>query len=252
MTTYVVLPAYNEAQSLPNLLDRFGALDAQAKADLRLVVVDDGSTDGTSSLAREHDRGLALRVVEHEVNRGLGQAVQTGIRFVIDEAQPDDALVIMDADDTHDPALAIVLAQRLGQGADIVIASRFVDGGDDATAPLFRRILSRGAALCFRFALPIDRRVKDFTSGFRAYRVSMLERASTHWGERLIEERGFACMVELLLKLRYCNPVIAEVPLLLEYDRKQSPSKIKILRTIVQYLNLAARDRLSPAPYRQL
>jgi dolichol-phosphate mannosyltransferase len=80
----------------------------------------------------------------------------------------------------------------------------------------------------------------------------MLKRASAHWGERLIEERGFACMVELLLKLRYCNPVIAEVPLMLEYDRKQSPSKIRILRTIMQYLKLAIRDRVSPAPHRTL
>ena len=252
MTSHVVLPAYNEAESLPNLLDRFSALDADTRSDLRVVVVDDGSTDDTAALAREHDRGLAITVVSHEINRGLGQAVQTGIRTVIDTAAPDDALIIMDADDTHDPALAIVLAQRIAQGADIVIASRFINGGDDTTAPLFRRILSRGAALCFRFALPIDKRVKDFTSGFRAYRVSILERASEHWGERLIEERGFACMVELLLKLRYCNPVIVEVPLLLEYDRKQSPSKIRILRTIAQYLNLAVRDRLSPAPYRQL
>ena len=76
--------------------------------------------------------------------------------------------------------------------------------------------------------------------------------AGAHWGERLIVERGFACMVELLLKLRYCNPVIVEVPLVLEYDRKQSPSKIRILRTIMQYLNLAIRDRVSPAPHRKL
>lgn len=252
MNIHVVLPAFNEAESLPNLLDRFSALPAETRSSLSVVVVDDGSTDNTATLARDHDKGLAVTVVSHKINRGLGPAVHTGIRFVIESAAPDDALVIMDADDTHDPALAIVLAQKLDQGADIVIASRFIEGGDDNTAPFFRRVLSRGAALCFRFALPIDKRVKDFTSGFRAYRVSMLQRASAHWGERLIEERGFACMVELLLKLRYCNPVIAEVPLVLEYDRKQSPSKIRILRTIMQYLKLAIRDRVSPAPHRQL
>ena len=59
-------------------------------------------------------------------------------------------------------------------------------------------------------------------------------------------------MVELLLKLRYCNLVISEVPMHLEYDRKRGPSKIKIMRTILQYLNLAIRDRLSPAPFREI
>ena len=63
-------------------------------------------------------------------------------------------------------------------------------------------------------------------------------------------ERGFACMVELLLKLRYCRPVIAEVPMVLRYDRKQTPSKLKLARTIAQYLKLALRDRLSPPPVR--
>ena len=252
MAIHVVLPAFNEAESLPNLLDRFSALPPEDRSELRIVVVDDGSADNTANLAREHDKGACVTVVSHEVNRGLGQAVQTGIRHVIASAAPDDALIIMDADDTHDPALAIRLAEKLRDGVDIVIASRFVDGGDDTTAPAFRRFLSRGAAYCFRFALPIDKRVNDFTSGFRAYRVSMLKRASEHWGERLIEERGFACMVELLLKLRYTNPVVAELPLVLEYDRKQSPSKIRIVRTIFQYLNLAIRDRVSPAPYRPL
>jgi dolichol-phosphate mannosyltransferase len=94
--------------------------------------------------------------------------------------------------------------------------------------------------------------VHDFTSGFRAYRVSLLTRASTHWGERLVEERGFACMVELLLKLRHCHPVITEVPLELRYDRKQGPSKLKLRRTVVQYVRLLMRDRLTPAPYREL
>ncbi|MDQ3404676.1 MAG: dolichol-phosphate mannosyltransferase, partial [Actinomycetota bacterium] len=73
-----------------------------------------------------------------------------------------------------------------------------------------------------------------------------------HWGERLIEEQGFACMVELLLKLRHCEPVITEIPLHLRYDRKQGASKLRLRRTIAQYLKLLVRDRLAPAPYRTL
>jgi dolichol-phosphate mannosyltransferase len=135
----------------------------------------------------------------------------------------------------------------MSAGADLVIASRYVSGGDDSTAPALRRLLSRGAATVFRTMFPLDG-FNDFTSGFRAYRVSLLRRANDHWGERLVEERGFACMVELLLKLRHWSPQIAEVPLVLRYDRKASASKLRIARTIAQYLKLAARDRLVPEP----
>lgn len=246
---HVVLPAFNEERSLPSLLARL----ANAAQDEQLVVwvVDDGSSDGTADLVAAGVPGLDLRLVRHPKNLGLGQAVQTGLRAVLDVADPNDFVVVMDADDTHDPALLTRLRAALDAGADLAICSRFVAGGDDSTAPQYRRLLSRGAATVFRRVLRLDG-VHDFTSGYRAYRVGLLVRAAKHWGERLVEEQGFACMVELLLKLRHCQPVIAEVPLVLQYDRKQGASKLRLARTMRQYLKLLARDRLAPAPYRPL
>lgn len=247
--THVVLPAYNEAASLPPLLRRLAVLAGDE--DLTVWVVDDGSSDATADTARAGVPGLDVRLVRHRVNLGLGQAVHTGLRAVLAAASAEDVVVVMDADDTHDPALIPALRAAVGAGADVAICSRFVGGGDDATAPPLRRLLSRGAAFVFHTALGVEG-VQDFTSGFRAYRVSLLDRAASHWGERLIEEQGFACMVELLLKLRHCRPVITEVPLTLRYDRKQGASKLRLGRTLVQYLKLLVRDRLAPAPYRAL
>ena len=245
---HVVLPAYNEAAGLPSLLRRIA--EVAHTEQVTAWVVDDGSSDGTADVATGV-AGLDVRLVRHPVNLGLGQAVQTGLKAALSDAAEDDFVVVMDADDTHDPALITKLGNEIVAGSDVVICSRFVAGGDDKTAPLFRRMLSRGAAVLFRRVLGLVD-VHDFTSGFRAYRVSLLTRASTHWGERLVEERGFACMVELLLKLRHCHPVITEVPLELRYDRKQGPSKLKLRRTVVQYVRLLMRDRLTPAPYREL
>ena len=250
-TTHVVLPAYNEAGSLPPLLERLGEL-AEAWGDAMTVwVVDDGSDDDTAQIARRGDERVDVTVVSHPVNLGLGQAVHSGLRAVCAVAEDDDVVVVMDADDTHDVGLVPVMQRALGDGADLAIASRFVEGGDDSTAPRYRRLLSRGAAVLFRLALPLDG-VQDFTSGYRAYRVSLLRRASGHYGERLIEERGFACMVELLLKLRHCRPRIVEVPLVLRYDRKQGTSKLRLGRTMLQYVKLLLRDRLAPPPFRGL
>jgi dolichol-phosphate mannosyltransferase len=255
----VVLPAFNEERSLPALFERLARFRASPAAnftvapdhDVVVWVVDDGSSDGTSALAKKGAAGLDVRLVLHPRNLGLGQAVHSGLRAVLEVAHDDDVIVVMDADDTHDVSLIHSLRQGIAAGADVAIASRFVSGGSDLTAPPFRRLLSRGASTIFRVALPLDG-IRDFTSGYRAYRVSLLRRALGHYGERLIEESGFACMVELLLKLRYCNPEIVETPLVLRYDRKVTPSKLRLRRTLVQYLVLLLRDRLTPPPFRGL
>ncbi len=244
---FFVLPAYNEEQSLPILLDRIAALTYKPPKGLHVYVVDDGSTDDTAKIVLNKTSDLDIKLISHKNNLGLGPAVQTGIKATLDVATDEDIIIIMDADDTHDVNLLGPMVKKIEDGAEIVIASRFVEGGDDSSAPAFRRLLSRGASLVFKTVLPLEN-IHDFTSGYRAYDAGLLKKVSAHWGERLIVEQGFACMVELLLKLRHWSPVIAEVPLFLRYERKLSASKLKICKTLLQYLKLAIRDKLSPPP----
>lgn len=245
----VVLPAYNEEDSLPNLLRRLDALEMPENVRLDLIVVNDGSSDKTEELVRDFEGHLQITLLNHEQNMGLGQAVQTGIKEALALAEDNNAVVIMDADDTHDVQLILHMIKKIDAGAEIVIASRFVDGGDDSTAPPFRRLLSRGASFIFKVVFPLNE-INDFTSGYRAYDTKLLKRADEHWGNALVMEQGFACMVELLLKLRHWQPKIVEIPFELRYDRKLSASKLKLFRTLGQYLKLAIRDRVSPAPTR--
>ncbi|MCW2277429.1 glycosyltransferase [Heliophilum fasciatum] len=236
---YFLLPAYNEAGSLPSLLRKLVRLTECVPA-MQVVVVDDGSQDATLAVAEGFRGRLPLEVLHHPVNRGLGRAMMTGLRWIAERSAADDVIVTMDADDTHDPALARVMVHKLGQGYDVVIASRYQRGGEQVGLSLLRRVLSWGASWLLGRVFGIDG-VRDYSSGFRAYRASVIQGAFAHFGDRLIETRGFDCMAELLLKLRSMNLRFGEVPMVLRYDRKAGRSKMPLVETVLQYFVMARR-----------
>ncbi|MDQ7828335.1 MAG: glycosyltransferase [Armatimonadota bacterium] len=234
---WVLLPAYNEARNLPAL---FGEIDRALRGSgipYRIVVVDDGSTDETRRVALAAAARLPVRVLGHEQNRGLPAALLTGLRDILAQADRQDVIATMDADNTHPPGLLPAMARALEDGADVVIASRYAPGGRQRGVPLLRRFLSWQArvVLTLRFRLP---GVRDYSSGYRACRAGLLRQALAHYGNRLVETRGFAVMPELLVKLRPFRPRVREVPLDLRYDRKQGRSKIRLGQTLGAYLRL--------------
>ena len=236
---WVVLPAFNEAENLPPLLDGIASILATGERAYTVVVVDDGSSDATSSVVKDHAGRLPLQLIVHERNRGLARAIETGLRVVLQEAGAEDVVVTMDADNTHSPRLLPRMVAALQGGADVVIASRYAPGGAEEGVPPLRRILSRGIGLLMhlRFGL---RGVRDYSSGYRAYRARLLQAAAGRYGARLIEAHGFAVMAELLVKLRAFHPRIVEVPLSLRYDLKQGGSKMRVWQTVREYLGLLA------------
>ncbi len=250
-TLWVALPAYNEERSLPALLERYAALApvlGQQGATLRVLVVDDGSRDGTIAAADRFKGRLALEVLPHGVNRGLGAALRTGLAGALERAAEGDLIATMDADNTHDPALLPEMWARMeGERADVVIASRYAPGGDEVGLTALRKLLSRGASLLLSLTVPV-KGARDYTCGFRLYRASILRRAANAWGEKLVEETGFTCMAEVLLKLGRGGARVAEAPLVLRYDLKQGASKMKMMRTISRYFELIRRIRANPVP----
>lgn len=233
----VVLPAYNEAESLPSLFARFRD-NAPLVGSHEILVVDDGSADGTESVARQASEDLAVRVVRHSCNKGLGAALLTGLRAAMYDA---DIVVTMDADDSHNPATIPLMINRLNEGFDIVIASRFQEGGQEVGVAPYRKLLSHSASTILSLAVGVEG-ARDYSCGFRAYRSIFLRRLIREVGEEnLVLETGFACMVELLLKASAHGARITEVPLVLRYDRKQSSSKIRIVRTILRYAVVLTR-----------
>ena len=237
-----VLPAYNEAEALPPLLGRFqeiaGALDH------RIIVVDDGSTDGTAQAVEAfRDAAVPVEIVRHPKNRGLGAAVDTGLRAALARTTDGDFIVTMDADDTHPPSHIPAMLERARAGHDLVIASRFEPGAEWHGKTWDRVLFSYGVSWLFRILFPI-RGVRDYTCGYRLYRRELVHAAYDRWGDRFLAERSFACMLDILLKMSRLRPRVVEVPLVFHYDRKPGPSKMQVARMVRRTLVLLVRRRL--------
>jgi dolichol-phosphate mannosyltransferase len=238
-TLWMMLPAYNEAENLGALLEDFETtLDAWKDAPpFRVVVVDDGSQDDTAAVAARPSR-LAVTVIPHGVNKGLGAAMKTGIEHVLAHAGQEDVMGSMDADHTHPPELLPRMWALSMAGSDLVIASRYQPGAEIHGLAWYRRWISNAASWILRIVFP---GAKDYTCGYRLYRVALLDWGQRRYGPHFLNQRGFSVMVDLLLKLRRRARKIVEVPLVLRYDRKRGASKMKLVKTIVTTLRLLGR-----------
>jgi len=237
----ILLPAYNEERDICALLYRIQQAMQESQLDYKVLVVNDGSTDGTAGIVLDCQRDIPLELINHEVNQNLGRAMMTGLKAVVKQMRDEDVLVTMDADNTHDPALIPAMLQKMSQGSGLVIASRYEAGGREVGLSRLRSFLSRGASALLSLFFPIAG-AKDYTCGYRAYRGAVLKDAFRAYSGRLVEERGFTCMAEILIKMRRLQVQVAEVPLVLRYDLKSGRSKMKVWRTILRYLVLVARN----------
>lgn len=237
---FVVLPAYNEGPALMQLLPKI--LESLSGQPYNILVVDDGSVDNTAKVVSQF-AGSEVYLLQHACNRGLGEALRTGLLAALERSTNfDDVVVTLDADDTHPPEIIPSMVSAIQAGLDMVVASRFAPGGQEIGLAWYRRLLSHGAGWLMGLFFPLTG-IRDYSSGFRAYRAGFLDKAFKYYGTQLLESSGFAVMVELLLKLSLFNPRCGEVALVLRYDRKQGKSKMPIVRTIFGYLGLIFRLR---------
>jgi dolichol-phosphate mannosyltransferase len=146
----------------------------------------------------------------------------------------------MDADNTQPASLIPHLLDAINAGSDLVIASRFRPGAKVVGLSLLRRGLTVLSSYLYRLLRPIHG-VRDYSSGFRAYRGRLIQQAFAAYRGRFITEAGFTCMTEILVKLGALSPVVREVPMILRYDRKKGASKMPVARTVRSSLHLLLR-----------
>lgn len=239
---WIVLPAYNEEEALPPLIQSLNEVLTEEKRDFSIVVVNDGSRDKTGDLIESYAREHHVIPIHNDGNKGLAETIRRGLVEATHRANPKDILITMDADNTHPTGLILRMVRLIREGNDVVIASRYREGSHIKGLTFFRRCLSFCASILFQAMFPIHG-VRDYTSGYRAYRASVLKSVLQKYGESFITERGFSCMVDILLRLREMNLVFTEVPMVLRYDLKPGASKMNVAQTIFDTLKLLFRRR---------
>jgi len=243
-----VIPAYNERENIPRLMADLAPVARELGA--RVIFVDDGSTDGTAEAIAEHSDSLHLAVVRHQVNRGLGTAINSGLRAALGESQDDDAIVMLEADNTSDLSDLPRMLEQFEAGNDVVLASVYAPGGRILGVAPWRLAASKAVSNVFRYTGGL-REIHTLSSLYRVYRAGTLRRASETYGYLLVREPGFAANVELLLKLYNAGARVAEVPTVNDWSRRLGTSKMSLRPTILAYGRLMAAHlvgRIQPPP----
>jgi dolichol-phosphate mannosyltransferase len=238
----VFLPAYNEEDALGRLVGKFDAEIRKTSTPYRIVVLDDGSSDKTAAVAQELSKKYPLELLRHVTNQGLGRTIIDGFGHVSKTTAPEDCVITMDCDDTHDPKYIHAALAKIAEGFDVVILSRYKAGGGERGLSVIKSFLSFGAGLFLKFFFPI-RGVREYSCGYRVLKASVLHKAHEVFGDRFVEfpHLGFVVTPEILIKFRMLGCRITEVPFVLQYDQKVGKSKNKPWRTIPGYFALVLR-----------
>ena len=201
--TLVIIPTFNERENLPLIVSRVHA----ARQDVHILIVDDGSPDGTGELADELALADTDRVhVMHRTSKaGLGAAYLAGFAWGLNREY--SVLVEMDADGSHAPEQLHRLLDAIDAGADLVIGSRYVDGGTVRNWPWRRWALSWTANTYARVALAIG--IHDITAGYRAYRREVLEAIDLDG----VDSKGYCFQIDLTRRTLNNGFVVGEVPI---------------------------------------
>lgn len=232
MTKYLLIPVYNEANNIVKLSE---SLRHYKSEDLFLVFSDDYSTDQSVALLREHFLDFQFHVIENKINQGPGGAFNSGFEWVLNHSTGDDDLLItMEADGTSDLKILPIMLNLAKAQFDLVLASVYAQGGGFSSTSLIRKLLSFAANMLFRVLFNV--KVLTMSSFYRVYRLDFLRKMKKE-ESTLIEEKGFICMLEVLLKAIRHNAKIIEVPMILQSDLRVGKSKMKVMRTTFEYLN---------------
>jgi len=236
MSVAIMLPTYNEAENIETLVREIEGL----KLDLTLLVIDDSSNDGTANIARKLQEEFGnISLISRPEKLGLGTAITAGFHHILSQNEPPSHIIAMDADYSHNPRDIPRLVAAAKRGYDLVIGSRYVDGGKVVGSRSTRRIISRLANLIA--TVTIGARMYDCTSGFRCYSLNYVKDVMHN-----LHSQTYEIQIETLRQAKMNRFMVKEIPITF-VDRKKGKSKLTTneIQGFLTYITKSVLGRLA-------
>lgn len=244
---FAILPCYNEELNIGDLIDEWNCQKDRLYKEgysLNVVGIDDCSRDHTKEIISEKSRQYEnVTLLTHKTNKGLCGGLNSAISYFLKNGDEGDLMVLMDGDNTHNPAYVHNMLSKLNDDSkDCIIASRYCSGSHVVGVAAHREFMSDMAKYYYSIVLKVPN-VKDYTCGYRMYTYDIIKKLVSEFGNDPIVEKSFACMMELLYKLYLVGAQFGETGFELRYDNKKGESKMRVFTTMRNSLITALKLR---------
>ena len=233
----IVIPTYNEKENLPHLIEKIFNVFEKEQINGSIIVVDDNSPDNTGKIADKlAEKDNRVQVIHREGKMGIGTAHIEGFKHAL-KHNNSNLIFSMDSDLSHDPKYLPNFIERYEKGCDVVVGSRYVEGGGVVNWGLYRKAVSKGANLLASTLLRV--KVHDMTTGYRCYARNVLEKLNLD----SIKSDGYSFLEEILFYCKMENFGISETPIIF-VDRTHGKSKLS-KKEIIKFFTTLLRLRFA-------
>ena len=229
---YFLIPVFNEALNIEELT--FSLKSSLPECEKFFLFVDDSSTDGTIEKINLNLVNEKFFIITKGKNYGPGDSFNRGFDWILNNSESDkDLIVTMEADNTSDIEILATMVKISEFGFDLVLASVYAQGGGFEKTTLLRKLISFTINVFLR--LVFDIKVLTLSSFYRVYSMKLIKDIKENYGN-IVDEKGFICMIEVLIKAIKLKSKIIEVPMRLHSTRRKGKSKMKLFKTSIGYL----------------
>jgi dolichol-phosphate mannosyltransferase len=236
---FFIVPVFNEAENLRNLFNSFRKfyIEFGNMFLVKIILVDDGSSDATVEIATKLAGDLNLDILKQPRNMGPGKAFARAFQHLCGQFKDNDVIVTMEGDNTSRLELVKQMLHRLEENYDAIYASPYMYGGGIENTSTWRVFLSTMANLFVKELLGIHG-IMTVSSFFRLYQGEFFRKMQSVYGPEIIECAGFECMTELTMKMVFLKAHISEIAMILDTSARIGKSRMKIWKTIMGYFSL--------------
>lgn len=239
----IIFCALNEAQNLQKLLTNLSHELQLLAYEFQIIACLDGTTDNSAEILKDFGKFHSIKILPLKNERGLGLAYKRLFLKVLSNSSPDDLVISLDADNTHNPEqISQMLTYFKKNNLDFLVASRFCDSSLMADFPVHRQFISKITSILLQKIFAVKnisgKNLLDYTSGYRIYKIEKLQKLFAQEKDNFITEPEFTYTCELLIKLSRLGLRIDEIPISYDYGQKIGKSKLRIMRNFWRLLVL--------------